>query len=146
VEENLYDAVRLAVKLSKMKEKKSPPSEKKTGNRRLYRMKSPPFPNIFTLIHTSPAYRTRSGRIRPAVMTFAIKGQGNRRMRMTRPWREGDPPLEIPTISIGKAKKILREGGLSAYLKNREKLDRYKENLENLENGYEGPSAAFFKE
>jgi hypothetical protein len=67
-------------------------------------------------------------------------------MRMTRPWREGDPPLEMPTISIGKAKKILQGGGLSVYLKNREKLERYKENLSNIENGYEGPSAAFFKE
>lgn len=66
-------------------------------------------------------------------------------MRMTRPWKEGDPPLEIPTISIGKAKKIL-QGGLPSYLKSREKLEGYQEHLSNMENGYEGPGAAFFKE
>lgn len=64
---------------------------------------------------------------------------------MTRPWREGDPPLDIPIISIGKAKKILQEG-LDGYLKSREKLERVKENLWNNEKGNEGPSAAFFKE
>jgi hypothetical protein len=108
-------------------------------------MKGSPFPNVYTLIHTSPAFRTKRGRIRPAVMTFAIEGQRNRRVRLTSPWKPGDPLLEKPVISIGKAKKLLR-GGLPGYLKRQENVDRVNMNLKEVQRGLQGPSAAFFDE
>lgn len=111
----------------------------------MLRKKGSPFPNVYTLIHTSPAFRTKSGRIRPAVMTFAIKGERNRRVRLTRPWQPGDPSLNKPIISIGKAKKLLRDG-LHGFLKAQEKVDRIKTNFKDVEKGLQGPSAAFFKE
>jgi hypothetical protein len=78
-------------------------------------------------------------------MTYSIKGQKTQRLRITRPWKVGDPLLDIPTISIGKARKLLK-GGLRGYLQGRDKLGRFKEGLKKVENGYEGPSATFFKE
>ena len=76
-------------------------------------------------------------------MTFAIEGQRNRRVRLTRPWKPGDPSLKKPIISIGKAKKLLRDG-LPGYLKRQENVDRVKMNLNDVEKGLQGPSAAFF--
>ena len=78
-------------------------------------------------------------------MTFAIKGQRNRRVRLTRPWQPGDPWLNKPIISIGKAKRLLRDG-LHGFLERQEKVERLKTNLRDLERGLEGPSKAFFRE
>jgi hypothetical protein len=181
VEENLYDAVRQAVKISKYneanrtdqrKEKPSgtPPSvimarirqaraQKDKESEEKPELGEPelgvepprtlqkgrpqhpsPFPEVYKLIHTSPAFRTKRGRIRPAVMTYAIEGQGNRRVRLTRHWRKGDESLDIPRIPIGKVRKALgREMGE----RQREKIAQFEENLRIAESKR---SAAFFKD
>ena len=151
----MFDAVRHAIKLGKRKESRLlTKAERAQGIRlpkdvqseRIRQLKgAQPFPNVYTLIHTSPAFRTKRGKIRPAVMTFAVDGQGNRRVRLTRPWRVGDESLDIPRVPIGKVGKLTK-GGLHAILKRREKAVRFEESLSNLEKGLEGPSAAFFKE
>jgi hypothetical protein len=108
---------------------------------------SQPFPDVYTLIHTSPAFRTNNGRIRPAVETYALKGQGNRRVRLARPYRRGDPPLDIPRISAGKAKTLLEQNRLVLYLKEREKLVAERIAMrKGIDARVEGPGAAFFNE
>lgn len=108
---------------------------------------SRPFPDVYTLIHTSPAFRTSNGRIRPAVETYALKGQGNRRVRLTRPYRRGDPPLDMPRISAGKAKRLLEQNRLVLYLKEREKLVAQRMSMRRgIDTRVEGPGAAFFNE
>jgi hypothetical protein len=177
VEENLYDAVRQAVKISKYNEQnrtvrrnekftKNPPSHillerirqsraqtnRENGKCPELGGESPstsqkgrpehpsPFPEVYKLIHTSPAFRTKRGRIRPVVMTYAIKGQGNRRVRLTRYWRKGDEALDIPRISTGKVRKAL---GRQLGEKQREKIVQFEENLRMAERER---SAAFFKD
>jgi hypothetical protein len=108
---------------------------------------SQPFPDVYTLIHTSPAFRTNNGRIRPAVETYALKGQGNRRVRLARPYRRGDPALDIPRISAGKAKTLLEQDRLVLYLKEREKLVAERMAMRNgIDARVLGPGAAFFNE
>jgi len=108
---------------------------------------SKPFPNVYTLVHTSPAYRTSYGRIRPAVETYAIKGQANRRVRLARSFRRGDPSLDIPRIGLGKAKKLVDERRLVEYVNNREKLIAERIALKKgIDVRVEGPGAAFFNE
>ena len=104
-----------------------------------------PFPDVYKLIHTSPAFRTKCGNIRPAVLTYAIKGQGNRRVRLTRPWKKNDPPLDRPQITIGEAER-LTQNGLKRLLQKREKRTRFQENLRGVELRVDGPTSTFFKE
>lgn len=73
-------------------------------------------------------------------MTFAIKGQGNRRVRLTRHWRRGDAPLDIPRVPIGKVRKILAK---KMGEREKEKMARFEENLRRAETER---SAAFFKD
>jgi hypothetical protein len=183
VEENLYDAVRQAVKISKYNEQnrrkekttrnpssytllekirqsdKYSESNLENGHSTEFGVESPelggespgspqkgrpqhpsPFPEVYKLIHTSPAFRTKRGRIRPVVMTYAIKGQGNRRVRLTRYWRKGDAALDIPRISIGKVRKAF---GRQMGEKQREKIAQFEENLRMAERER---SAAFFND
>ena len=78
---------------------------------KVLRKKGSPFPNIYTLIHTSPAFRTKNGRIRPAVMTFAIKGQRNRRVRLTRPWQTRRSVVEETYYFNRKGEEVVDKMG-----------------------------------
>jgi hypothetical protein len=73
-------------------------------------------------------------------MTFAIKGQGNRRVRLTRPWRKGDDSLDIPRVPIGKVRKALAK---TMGEREQEKIARFEDNLRRAESER---SAAFFKD
>ena len=73
-------------------------------------------------------------------MTYAIKGQGNRRVRLTRYWRKGDEALDIPRIPIGKVRKAW---GRQMGERQREKIAQFEENLRIAESER---SAAFFKD
>ena len=108
---------------------------------------SQPFPDIYNLIHVSPAFRTNRGRIRPVVETYALKGQRNRRVRVARPRWHWHPGLEIPQIAAGRAKKLLQRECLAEYVKRREGLTREKMALRNrVDSTVQGPGAAFFNE
>jgi hypothetical protein len=149
-EENLYDAVQRTVKLAKRLEqerrnnKEGSMKRSMSKNERSSHLKGSPFPDVYTLIHTSSAFRTRRGRIRPAVLTFAIEGQGNRRVRLTRPWKIGDPPLNIRRLSISEAKRL--NGGMKGFAKRKEKAERFQQYMRDMEKGLIGPTEAFFKE
>ena len=122
------------------------PKPRKAAHSRLAGV-SQPFPNVYRLIHVSPAFRTTQGRIRPAVETYAIKGQGNRRVRLARPPRYGDPPLDIPRITAGRAEKLLRRNGLVQYINQREKLIAERIAIrKGIDARVQSPGAAFFNE
>jgi hypothetical protein len=140
----LYNAVEAAVKLRPRKIPVRSTSYERDGRRT---GASQPFPDVYTLIHTSPAFRTNNGRIRPAVETYAVKGQRNRRVRLARPYRPGDPALDIPRISARKAKKMLEQDRLGLYLKEREKLVAERiATRKGIDARVQGPGAAFFNE
>jgi hypothetical protein len=78
-------------------------------------------------------------------MTFAIKGQGNRRVRLTRPWKPGDFPLDVSILSLGRAKKMLREG-LHGYEKRKGKVEELRKSFRDVSKSIDSPTVAFFKE
>ena len=150
--------MRLAVKLSKRKPSKSLRSNYENedemgkitrkqddrGNKVARKLKGSPFPDVYTLVHTTPIFRTTRGNIVPGIKTYAIEGQGNRRIRFPKPKLRADPVLFKELISIKKAKRLLK-GGLESYDKARRKTG-VQSKLRDLEKGLEGPNAAFFKE
>lgn len=78
-------------------------------------------------------------------MTYAIEGEGNRRLRLTRPWRQGDRPLNTTIITVEEANKLTK-GKLRAILKRRELEPAISKTIRRIECGIEGPTATFFKD
>lgn len=68
-------------------------------------------------------------------------------MRLARLFQRGDPPLDIPRIRLGKAKRSMKKDRLVTYLKDREKLLEERMALkEGIDVRVEGPGATFFNE
>ena len=117
--------------------------EQAVRDEHLARFKGLPFPDLYTLIHMSPAYRTPRGRLKPAILTYAIQGHSNRRVRIAAPWRPSDAPLQV---SIGKARRLALKAKGSAAMKKRKEFRRLNRNIQNIERGVIGPNAEFFRE
>src|SRR5271156_6522314 len=145
--DGLYEAVVLAIKLGRKEFKSNKPPRERLppGTRR--GQPPQPFSGDHEYLGTSPAFTTRKGNIRPAVMTFAVKGDGvSRTVKTTRPWRRGDPPIDTPQITVKQAAVLTRTripGVNPAALRKERRLDRFGEAVIA---GGAGPTETFFKE
>ena len=116
-------------------------------NERIKKSKGSQPPISYKLVHTSPAYRTKSGRIKHSIDTWKISGT-DQRVRLFRPWRNrSDPPLEErPMISEARGKKMQTRKYLHAVNVKGAKLNKFDKYFENVKKGTKGPGADFFRD
>jgi hypothetical protein len=150
-EEGLYDAVTLAIALSnrqlkihRNRERLTPRTkhESVAGDRQQSRFKQLPSPAVYTLTHVSQAYRTASGRVKPSIFTYAIRGQWNRRLRLAVRENALQPRVRIP---VGKARRFVIKGRGSRAKQTRQKFKRMISFMRLIERGLIGPNKAFFE-